>query len=54
MNFWKVFGASLLAVVVASVASSILSLIFMVGLSSAPFIKSCGMATPAHEKCPSG
>jgi protease-4 len=33
MNFWKVFGASLLAVVVASVASSILSLIFMVGLS---------------------
>jgi protease-4 len=35
MNFWKVFGASLLAVVVASVASSILSLIFMVGLSSA-------------------
>ena len=35
MNFWKVFGATLLAVVVSSVVSSLLSLIFLVGLSGA-------------------
>ena len=33
MNFWKVFGASLLAVVAASVISSIISLVCMVGIS---------------------
>ena len=33
MNFWKVFAASLLAVVVGSVVSSFISLFFFVGLS---------------------
>ena len=33
MNFWKIFAASLLAVVVGSVVSSFISLFFFVGLS---------------------
>lgn len=34
MNFWKIFGASLLAVVVGSVVSSFVSLFFFVGFST--------------------
>ena len=35
MNFWKVFGAALLATVAASIVSSFISLFFLVGLSGA-------------------